>query len=340
MERKEFRLNEVIFKDGVYQNYMYSICEGSVDIYSEYGTSGEKKLTTLTKGHSFGEIGMIAVMPRTATAVAAEDRVVLEQIGNAELGDYLKNHPENLQPIMSSVSRRIRELTEDMSGITQMVNALLGDNESENTASGWLADSIKKLLGKMKAKNTAEREFAVMYKRQQALSGKASPVVHYAAGDVIFLADEEADCMYEIIDGCVGIYSDYRTNDAKLLTKLHAEAVFGEMGVLDDMPRSATAVCLTDCTVLVVKAELFMQFFQDKPAKVLEILQQMCIRLRDLTKTYIQVCESLEEILSPKEERFQEVEALDKLELIRQNQLCASLYDMSNTTAWMYGYCK
>ena len=78
--------------------------------------------------------------------------------------------------------------------------------------------------------------------------------------------------MYEIIDGCVGIYSDYQTDEAKLLTKLYAEAVFGEMGVLDDMPRSATAVCQTDCTVLVVKAERFMQFFQDKPAKVLEIL--------------------------------------------------------------------
>ncbi len=340
MKRKEFQLNEVIFKEGVFEQWMYGICEGSVDIYSEYGTANEKKLTTLKKGQFFGEIGMIAVIPRTAAAVAAEDHVVLEQIGNDDLKDYLREHPENLQPIMSSVSKRIRDLTEDMSGITQMINALLGDNESENTASGWLADSIKKLLGKMKAKNTSEREFAVMYKRQQALSGKASPVVHYAADDVIFHADEEADCMYEIIDGCVGIYSDYRTNDAKLLTRLYAEAVFGEMGVLDDMPRSATAVCLTDCTVLVVKADRFMQFFQDKPAKVLDILQQMCIRLRDLTKTYMQVCESLEEILSPKEEKFQEDEALDKLELIRQNQLCASLYDMSNTTAWMYGYCK
>ena len=73
MERKEFRLNEVIFKDGIYQNWMYSISEGSVDIYSGYGTSGEKKLITLTKGQFFGEIGMIALMPRTATAVAAEE---------------------------------------------------------------------------------------------------------------------------------------------------------------------------------------------------------------------------------------------------------------------------
>ena len=47
MECKEFRLNEVIFSDGAYQNWMYSICEGSVKIYSGYGTSAEKLLTTL-----------------------------------------------------------------------------------------------------------------------------------------------------------------------------------------------------------------------------------------------------------------------------------------------------
>lgn len=338
MERKEFLLNEVIFKDGVFQNWMYSICEGSVDIYSEYGTPDEKKLTTLTKGQSFGEIGMIAVMPRTATAVAAEAHVVLEQIGSAELGDYLKNHPENLQPIMSGVSRRIRELTEDMSGITQMTNLLLGEKDTGNTNSGWLTEHISRLLGKLKTKRAADSEFAVLQKRQQALSGEAAPVIQLAPGDVIFRAGEQADCMYEIIDGCVGIYSDYQTEDEKLLTKLYTDAVFGEMGILDDMPRSATAVSLTGCSVLVVKQEAFIQFFQDKPLKLLDILQQMCIRLRDLTKTYVQVCESLEETLSPKENDFQEEEILAKLENIRQSQLCASMYDVSYCTDCWYDY--
>lgn len=337
MERKEFQLNEVIFNDGVYQNWMYSICEGSVDIYAGFGTSEEKKLTTLTKGQSFGEIGMIAVMPRTATAVAAENHVVLDQISSEDLNDYLKSHPENLQPVMSSVSRRIRELTEDLSGITQMANILLGE---EKTSASWLNGHISKLFGNLKAKKAARNEFVVKYKRQQALSGEASPVIHFAAGDVIFRAGEEADCMYEIMDGSVGIYSDYQTEDAHLLTKLYTDAVFGEMGILDDMPRSATAVCLTACTIKVVTLDRFVQFFQNKPMKVLEILQQMCVRLRDLTETYTKVCGSLEEMLSMKEEDYQEDEVQAKLENIRQTQYAASMYDCSTATAMMYGYCK
>ena len=64
MERVELRLNEVIFKDGDYQNWMYSVCEGSVDIYSGYGTADEKKLNTVTQGQAFGEIGMITMRCR------------------------------------------------------------------------------------------------------------------------------------------------------------------------------------------------------------------------------------------------------------------------------------
>lgn len=336
MVREEFGLGEVIVKAGIYQNWMYSICEGSVDIYSEYGTSNEKKLITLTKGQYFGEIGMIAVMPRTATAVAAEENVVLEQIGKEDFEDYLKKHPENLQPIMSNVSGRIRELTEDLSLVAKMTKEALREREYVNNVSGWLGDSIGKLMAKLKAKKAAEREHIVIRKRQMALTSECFPLINFRAGDVIFRAGDESDCMYDICDGCVGIYSDYQTENQKLLTELYTDSVFGEMGILDNMPRSATAVCLKDCVVLVVKPEHFMQFFQTKPMKVLQILQQMCIQLRDLTKIYLDICKKLEEIPAPEEKNFREEEVLAKLEQIRETQLCVSMYDNTGYTDCWY----
>jgi CRP-like cAMP-binding protein len=335
MEQKTYQYREVIFTEGQYQSWMYSICKGSVDIFSGYGTSDEKKLITLTEGQFFGEIGMMAVMSRTATAVAAADHVVLEQIGHEDLEDYLKNHPENLQPVMSSVSRRIRELTDDLSMITQMINEALG---KRGKGTGWLAGSIHKLLGKLKAKKTADDEFAIMRKRQQALSGEIPPVIRFHAGDVIFRAGDQADCMYDIYDGSVGIYSDYQTENEKLLASLNADDTFGEMGILDDMPRSASAVCLSDCAVRVVKPESFMAFFQQKPAKVLQILMQMCIRLRDLTKLYLQVNKELEQLPAAEETDSWEDEAYSRLEHIRYNQLCTSIYDISGCAEWFYEY--
>lgn len=335
MERKEYRYREHIFAEGQYQSWMYSICKGSVDIFSGYGTSNEKKLITLTEGQFFGEIGLIAVMPRTATAVAAEEQVVLEQISNEDFEDYLKNHPENLQPIMSSVSKRIRELTDDLSMITQMINEALG---KRGKGTGWLAGSVHKLLGKLKAKKTADNEFAIMSKRQQALSGEIPPVIHFRAGDVIFRAGEQADCMYDIYDGSVGIYADYQAQNEKLLARLNADDTFGEMGILDDMPRSASAVCLTDCAVQVIKPESFMAFFQQKPAKVLQILMQMCMRLRDLTNLYLQVSQELEQLPAGEDKDSWEDEAYSRLEHIRYTQLCVSVYDASGCAEWFYEY--
>ena len=298
MERKEFRLNEVIFKDGIYQNWMYSISEGSVDIYSGYGTSSEKKLITLTKGQFFGEIGMIALMPRTATAVAAEENVVLEQISNEEFEDYLMNHAENIQPIMSSVSRRIRELTDDLSMITKLTNEALDKEEGEKATTNGLTEFIGGLLGKLKSKNSSNDESSIMKMRQQALSSEMPSTIQLEKGNVIFRAGEQADCLYDIYDGVVGIYSDYQTPNEKLLAELRVDEVFGEMGILDNMPRSATAVCLTDCTVLVVKPENFMMFFEKKPAVILQLLQRMCIQVRDLTEKYLKVCKTFEEMES------------------------------------------
>ena len=108
-------------------------------------------------------------------------------------------------------------------------------------------------------------------------------MVRYSAGEVIFYAGDHADCMYQIYSGRVGIYSDYKTKNQKLLTELGNEAIFGEMGILDDMPRSATAVCLENCCVLRIGKENFFQFFQKNPMKIIWIIQQMCLRLRNLT---------------------------------------------------------
>ena len=312
MERKELRLNEVIFKDGMYQKWMYNICEGSVDIYSGYGTSDEKKLITLTKGQSFGEIGMIALMPRTATAVAAEETVVLEQISNEEFEDYLMNHAENIQPIMSSVSGRIRELTDDLAMITKMKNEVLSEGESEKTTAGSLTEFIGSVLGKLKSKKALNEESAIMKMRQQALSSEMPSTIQLEKGNVIFRAGEQADCLYDIYDGTVGIYSDYQTPNEKLLAELRVDEVFGEMGILDNMPRSATAVCLTDCTVLVVKPENFMMFFEKKPAVILQLLQRMCIQVRDLTEKYLKVCKTFEEMGSL-EDKDQVVEQLKNI---------------------------
>ena len=87
-----------------------------------------------------------------------------------------------------------------------------------------------------------------------------------------------------------------RPAHATLLTELKAEDLFGEMGMIEGYPRSATAVALEDGTrIEVITAENFGTYFHAKPAKVLMIMQQMSQRIRGLTKDYLEACRAITE---------------------------------------------
>lgn len=115
-------------------------------------------------------------------------------------------------------------------------------------------------------------------------------------GDVIFRQGDRAECMYDICRGTVGIYTGYGTDQENLLVELKAGACFGEMGMIDKYPRSATAVAMEDDTLLqVITEETFSTYFQENPEKVLKIMKQMSGRIRDLTMDYIDACRALAE---------------------------------------------
>jgi len=62
------------------------------------------------------------------------------------------------------------------------------------------------------------------------------------------------------------------------------------------MPRSVTAVALEkDTKVEVITWETFGRYLQERPAKVLMIMQQMSRRVRELKKDYMKVCRTVAE---------------------------------------------
>lgn len=118
----------------------------------------------------------------------------------------------------------------------------------------------------------------------------------FKKGELIFKQGEYAPCMYDICRGKVGIYANYGTDGEKLLTELGESTSFGEMGMLEAYPRSATAVALEDGTeVRVITAETFSSYFKDNPEKVYAIMTQMSRRIRALSDDYLEACRAAAE---------------------------------------------
>ena len=103
-----FKKGDVIFRQGDYSEVMYDIAKGKVGIFADYETETVQQLAELKAGDFLGEMGMIEVYPRSATAVALEDDTTLTEIGEDDLNEFFKDKPEKLLQIMKQMSARLR----------------------------------------------------------------------------------------------------------------------------------------------------------------------------------------------------------------------------------------
>lgn len=76
-KEKRAKKNEVIFKEGAVGDAFYLIILGSVRISTIVPGVGEEALTILREGEYFGEMALIDDAPRSASAIANEDTLLL-----------------------------------------------------------------------------------------------------------------------------------------------------------------------------------------------------------------------------------------------------------------------
>jgi len=297
MTEKQFSKGDVIFREGELGETLYQIKEGVVSIFSAYGEDNQQLLVELGKGKFFGEMAVIETYPRSATAVAKEDVKVVE-VGCGEISEYFKSEPDRVVDIMKSLGGRLRDLTVDYSDVSATIKELGVNEDSEKSAS--LMDRIRKFAAVYKRNKTADQISAEALRKLSQMGhseGYTTSVEKYSKDTIIFREGETGDCMYDIHFGQVGIYKDYGTAEEKLLTKLSADEFFGELGMLDNIKRSGTAVALMDDTTLeIITPSNLKELFEQNPPKVEMILEHLSYRLRRLTKEYMTACSILSRV--------------------------------------------
>ena len=103
---------ETVFAQGDEGDAMYVIVDGAVDIVAG---SGKQKviLTSLFKQQYFGELSLLDGAPRSATAVASRDTLLLA-LERDDFVEFIKKRPEAALSIMHEVGERIRATNEAM----------------------------------------------------------------------------------------------------------------------------------------------------------------------------------------------------------------------------------
>lgn len=103
-----------------------------------------------------------------------------------------------------------------------------------------------------------------------------------AAGEVIFRQGDTADMAYLIEAGTIQIRHDGPGEcEARPLALLGPGEVFGELGVIDGEPRSATAVAQTPSRLVTVRAEKIQQSIARSDPFFAELMRKLVGRLRN-----------------------------------------------------------
>jgi len=100
------------------------------------------------------------------------------------------------------------------------------------------------------------------------------------AGNIIFRENEMGEDMYIIKRGKVEIFKESNGKKTAIAT-LGEKAFFGEMAILEDVPRSAGVMAIEDSLLITIHKDSFRQSVYEYPDIAFEVLKVLSSRLRE-----------------------------------------------------------
>ena len=103
----------------------------------------------------------------------------------------------------------------------------------------------------------------------------------FPAGDLVFRKYDQGEQMYIIQQGSIGISIEDHPRGDQFIALLSPGDCFGEMGMLDDQPRSASAHVIEDSQLLILEKGRLIALLSRYPELALGILRSLSLRLRE-----------------------------------------------------------
>lgn len=230
---------------------MYLLLEGEVGLMLN-----RKFFGIVKQGEIFGELSVIAGLPRSASAIAISDcRVV--SLDSKQFQLALQKAPEFALMLMSIMVQRLRKSI-----------SVLGGNDPASAGEAAERGNVfnKRMLSKLARELNAQ-----------------SPL-NVSSGDVIVSTGAVAALMYFVMDGSVAISLGNR-----VVEYVGPGGFFGEMALLDKAPRAATVTAKTDCTLLSISRDDFLELVKSKPDFSAALLKAIAVRMQYLARQVAKV---------------------------------------------------
>lgn len=238
----------VIFAEGqkagfLKRDKMYLVVLGEVEMRAQ-----DKVIATVKTGDVFGEMAAIAGAARTASAVAKVQTTLLT-LDDKQFNAALEQMPDFALSMMGVMNSRIRS-------------------------------TIARLQASRTLLAGAAKSTEFFDKKMLAALGKAlgdKSIARFASGKTIMQEGTVGNVMYVVLEGRVAM-----SIKGGVVGKAETGGVFGEMALVDQAPRTATANAETDCALLAINRDAFLFLVKNSPGFGASLLGGLAARALDL----------------------------------------------------------
>lgn len=109
----------------------------------------------------------------------------------------------------------------------------------------------------------------------------------FSAGQEIFRQGDPGDGIYIVIQGLVEIAHASEPSHRRIFSRFGPNEIFGEMAVIENLPRSAEATAAQDTRVYFISQDGMLARLQQSPQLAFTLLKEISRRLRDFNRLYL-----------------------------------------------------
>lgn len=176
-----------------------------------------------------------------------------------------------------------------------------------------------------------------------ALLADLSHTCHSPGGTIVFREGDLPENFYIVVHGSVAVWKNWGDADSELLAVHGPGQLFGEMALVDDLPRSATVVVEEAADLLYIAGEDFRRFISENGNIALSIMKRLSGMVRNSNDSFV---DGLRRRNRELEQANRELRATQR-ELLRSERLSALgkmssmiLHDLRNPLSVLRGHAE
>jgi len=269
----------------------FIIQEGKVQIIRDVDKVVRGKDTIAGPGDIIAAVSVMSGFSFIETAIAQTD-VTMLAVEKKQYSNLIRDNTPIAVKIIQQFSQRLRTLDEMLSRLTLSATAESGPSHLLKIAEFYLSQRKPSQAFYAYQQYTVHCPDAPDMEDVKQKMAKIAPTVKvkkpeypsdkmeraYPADCLLFAEGEPGDELYVIQEGSVKI-SKIVNNQEAVLAVLRKGDIFGEMALLENKPRTATAEVSENCTVLAVNQANFTSLIKTSPELVSRMTTLMAERI-------------------------------------------------------------